>query len=230
MAGSTTVSAPRDGVVPPERSFLAVRRAVRRPPPERLVARPSGAASGTSVTAASAPAESAGPVVSAGAGRDCCGTRAPWPVAAGCLRAAELAALATAVTPSFAGRKAAGGPGQSPADRAWHATPTLSCDPLAQGRPQCQVAVGRASHRPQSPRSAVPGSGNPASAPHLRRSWKVARTTPSPNPPPGEMPDNCTLRKRTHNFHGLTFLACFQPGPGPPGICSTSTVTSSSCS
>jgi len=39
--------------------------------------------------------------------RDCCGTRAPRPVGVGCLRAAELAAPATALTPSFAGRWAA---------------------------------------------------------------------------------------------------------------------------
>ena len=41
---------------------------------------------------------------SAGSARDCCGTRAPRPAAVDCLRAAELAVPATAVTPSFAGR------------------------------------------------------------------------------------------------------------------------------
>jgi hypothetical protein len=197
-------------VVPPERSFLAVRLVGRRPPARRA-AGPSAASSGTSVTAASALAESAG------SARDWCGTRAPRPVPAGCLRAAELAALATAVTPSFAGRKAAA-PWSVPIRPGRHATPTPSCDLWPQASPLLKrraaspgaantspanagsanasaantgsanasaantgaantVAAhnvpgsrGPASHRRQSPRSAVPGSGRSAPAPHLRRS------------------------------------------------------------
>jgi len=87
------------------RSFLADRRAVLRELlPERRATGWLAAAesSGTSVTAASACSA-----------RDCCGTRAPRPAGVDCLRAAEPAAPATAVTPSFAGRCAAR-PGQSP--------------------------------------------------------------------------------------------------------------------
>jgi hypothetical protein len=100
----------------------------------------------------------------------------------------------------------------------------------------------------------VSGSRNTAPAPHLRRSLKVGRTTPSPRPLIGSLADRCTLRQRTHYLHDLTFLARLQPRSGPrarvgpaaaldgcsaarcrpteslAGICSTSTVTSSSCS
>ena len=69
--------------------------------------------------------------------------------AVGCLRAAELAAPATAVTPSFAGRRPPR-PGQSPSDRTSRRHSHLSCDVMARIGPYRQVPLP---HRPQSPGS-----------------------------------------------------------------------------
>src|SRR5262249_21143771 len=100
-------------------------------------------------------------------GACCDDARRPWPCWLGCLRAAEPAALATAVTPSFAGRRPAKPRTTSDDCPTWQATQT----------PLLQSVSGQWTllHAPRCrDRPGVPANA----AVHLRRVWTDTRDPP----------------------------------------------------